>query len=345
MATKSWMSGWLVVALWTGACSSDAEELSHEERALLDVKAYVAGELEDLHQASLDLQAAAPEPDVDGWNATADAAAVEDMRVAWRRARVHYERVEGAIAVLFPHLDASTDERYDGFIEEAADTDPFDGEGVTGVHGIERILWADSHPPQVVEFESALPGYVPAAFPADEGEARRFREGLLQRLVDDTRTMRDDFEPLALDPAAAFRGVIGSMAEQLEKVTLAATGEDESRYARHTLGDMRANLEGGRAIYAAFQPWLRAQEGGAEVDTRIETRFDAIAAAYALHPGDAIPEVPATWNPDAPTDEDLATDYGQLWQLLTTESDPSVPDSLVTDMTTAADLLGIPQLP
>jgi iron uptake system component EfeO len=325
------------------ACSGDGDA-TPEERALLDVKAYVAGELGALHQAALDLQAAAPEPDTDGWNATDDAAAVTSMREAWKRARLTYERVEGAIAVLFPHLDASTDERYDGFIAEADDDDLFDGTGVTGVHGIERILWADVHPPHVVTFETALPGYVEARFPATEAEATAFRDALLGRLVDDTRTMRDDFGPLALDPAAAFRGVIGSMEEQLEKVTLAATGEDESRYAQHTLGDMRANLEGGRAIYGAFREWVRG-EGGAELDARIVAGFDGIAAQYAMHPEDGIPEVPDGWNPDAPSAEHLATPYGELWQLLTEESDPDVDGSLVAEMNAAAETIGIPQLP
>lgn len=330
-----------VIAL--ASCSSDPE-LSPRDQALLDVKAYVDGELTALHQAALDLQSAAPAPDADGWNATDDSVAVEQMRTRWRTARVHYERVEGAIAVLFPALDRSTDERYDGFIELAADNDLFDGEGATGVHAIERILWADSHPPAVVAFESGLGAYVPAAFPADEAEATRFRDGLLERLVTDTRRMRDDFEPLALDPAAAFRGVIGSMEEQLEKVTLAATGEDESRYAQFTLTDMRANLEGGRTIYLAFERWLVA-EGGVAEHQQIVAGFEEIETAYDRTSGDAIPTVPDGWNPDAPTADHLATDYGMLFTLLTSESDPEASDSLVSIMTVAAERLGIPTLP
>ena len=335
----------LFAAVWAIAGCSGEPERSPEDQTLLDVKAYVTVQLAELHQAAADLQSAAPVPDADGWNETDDAEAVGSMRAAWTRARVAYERVEGAIAVLFPHLDVSTDERYDGFVEESPDDDPFDAEGVTGMHAIERILWAESHPPQVVAFESALPGYAPAAFPASEAQARAFRDGLVQRLVDDAATMRDDFAPLALDPATAFRGVIGSMEEQLEKISLASTGEDESRYAQHTLGDMRANLEGGRAIYGAFRDWLGRQEGGPAVDHEIARGFDAIEAAYAMHPGDAIPEVPPTWNPVMPSEADLGTGYGRLWLLLSREADPSEPGSLVSDMTVAGDRLGIPRLP
>lgn len=324
------------------ACTNDNDkDVDLEAQAVLDVKDLTATELGALADAAVALQSAAPAPDADGWGAGETAG----MESAWKDARVAYERVEGAIAVLFPDLDAATDERYDGFIAEGPDDDLFDGEHVTGVHAVERIVWADRHPAWVVEFESALPDYTPAAFPADEAQATSFRDGLCQRLVDDTSAMRDQFEPLALDSAAAFRGVIGSMAEQYEKTALASTGEDESRYAQHTLADMRANLAGGHDIYAAFVPWLSSVEGGEAVHAEIEAGFARVQAGYDAIGGDAIPAVPATWNPDAPSAEDLATPYGQLWTLLSTEADPTLEGSLVERMSAAADLLGIPQLP
>jgi iron uptake system component EfeO len=210
------------------ACANDNDKAADlEAEAILAVKAYTDAELGNLSAAALALQGAAPDPDADGWDAGETAA----MEAAWVDARNAYERVEGAIAVLFPDLDAATDERYDGFIAEGPDSNLFDGEGVIGVHGIERIVWADRHPSWVVTFESALPNYSPAAFPATQAEADAFKNALCQRLVEDTATMESEFEPLALDSAAAFRGVIGSMAEQYEKVALASTGEDESRYA------------------------------------------------------------------------------------------------------------------
>lgn len=324
----------LPVILALVACKKDDAEAD----AILAVKDEVTAELGHLQDASTSLQETAP--DLAGW-AAGD---VDASRAAWKDARVAYERVEGAIAVLFPDLDASTDERYDGFIAEAPDANLFDGEGVTGVHAIERILWADEHPAWVVTFESALTGYAPAAFPATEQEAADYRDGLVQRLVDDVDTMAADFEPLALDAAAAYEGVVGSMAEQVEKVSLAATGEDESRYAQHTLADMRANLEGGRAIYAAFSPWI-ADEGGEDVDAEVLAGFDRVTAAYDGLTGDAIPAVPATWNPDAPSEADLATDYGQLWTLLSAEADPAVEGSLVERMVAAAAVVGIEIVP
>jgi len=108
------------------------------------------------------------------------------MESAWVDVRDGYERVEGAIAVLFPDLDVSADQRYDYFIATGPDDDLFDGEGVTGDHAIERIAWADRAPRSVVMFESGLPYYSPAAFPADDAQAAAFRDELCQRFVDDT---------------------------------------------------------------------------------------------------------------------------------------------------------------
>lgn len=332
-----------VLALVASGCGP-ATRADRERDATRAVKTQIARELDALNRAARDLQAAAPVPDADGWNATTDAAAVIRMREAWRRARAAYERIEGAIAVLFPEIDRSTDERYDGFIAEEADTNLFDGQGVTGVHAIERILWADAHPESVVRFESSLERYVPASFPANEQQARDFRDGLLQRLIDDTARMQREFAPLALDAAAAFRGVIGSMAEQREKVDLAATGEDESRYAQYTLADMRANLAGARDTFAIFRPWLVA-EGREDLARAIDDRLTALQARYDALPGDAVPPVPATWNPDNPSAADLATDYGRLRTALVEESDPMRADSLVSLMNQAAGAMGIPELP
>ena len=333
----------LLLSICAPACAQP--RTSAQDEATLRVKRYVAHELDALVDAATALQVAAPAPDSDGWNAQADAEVVATMRARWADARVSYERIEGAIAVLFPELDVSTDERYDGFLATGPDDDLFDGEGVTGVHGIERILWADQQPESVVTFESALPGYRPAAFPADAVQAQKFRDQLLGRLMDDTHEMAEAFEPLALDPAAAYGGVLGSMAEQVEKVSLAATGEDESRYAQHTLADMRANLAGGRAIYDAFTDWLRDEDGGAEIDTAIEAKLDAIGDAYDRLPGDAVPAVPSGWNADEPSAEQLATPYGELWSLLSDEADPAHAGSLVERMVAGGDAMGIPVTP
>jgi iron uptake system component EfeO len=330
----------LLGCLCLAGCSDSPND--YEGDATLTVRDYVGGQLEKLSKASEALQKAAPEPDADGWNADDDAAAVGDMRKAWGDARAAYERIEGSIVVLFHELDLSTDERYDGFIESDPDAYLFDGQGVTGVHAIERILWSDTIPERVVQFESKLDGYVKAAFPSTESEARDFKTGLCQRLVDDTHEMSSEFKSLGtLDSTTAFRGMIGSMREQSEKTTKAASGEDESRYAQNTLADMRANLAGARAVFEAFRPWIEADTSVTKAK-EIASGLDSIEKAYAATSGNALPEVPVGFNPDDPSEDDLATPYGKLWSLLNKQTDPRDATSLVAKMNASADAMRIP---
>ena len=329
----------------TIGCGSDKSG-SQEEQAQATVKAQITTQLGNLVNASTALRAAAPAPDADGWNDTADAAAVNAMKTQWAAARSAYEQIEGAIAVLFPDYDVSTDERYDGFLaDKGPDNDLFDGMGVTGIHAIERILWAGHAPADVVAFESMLDGYVAASFPTNITQATELRDGLATRLVTDVQAVQTMFAPLTLDTAAAFRGVIGSLGEQIEKIELAADGEDESRYAQNTLTDMRSNLAGGKNTYDAFRDWVRSEPGGQALDTDILAGFDRVSALYAGVTGDALPPVPAGFNKDAPTADQLATPYGTIFAGLSTESNADDPASLVSKMSAAADLLGIPQLP
>ena len=305
-----------------------------------DVHDIIEQKLTAFVTATTALKDAAP---THAWDAPTDAAAINSMKAHWGEARASYEQVEGAIAVLFPDLDVSTDQRYDFFIALGADANGFDDQGVIGIHAIERIVFSDAVPASVVTFEEGLPGYEVARFPQRDTEATDFKTKLAARLVTDVTQMHDEFDSLDLDTAAAYRGVIGSIQEQLEKVNLAGTGEDESRYAQHTLADMRANLDGGRAILDAFRPVLESKEGGDEILANLDASFARVKAKYDSIEGDAIPEVPAGWNPDAPTPEQVATPYGQLFTFLTSEVQPNDNASLVSLMLRSAAALNIPE--
>jgi iron uptake system component EfeO len=319
--------------------------LPPERQALLDVKQFIQTNLDALATNAQALCSAAPSPMGRGWDATQDKAAIEAMKAAWKKARPDYERVEGAIAVLFPEIDVSIDERYDGFLEGASDASLFDDQVVTGNHAIERILFSDSTPARVIDFEKALGvKYVAARFPSTEQEARDFKEKLCGRWARETKQMADDFKPVALDPASAYRGVLGSMKEQVEKVQKAATGEEESRYSQFTLADMRANLEGAKTTYLAFRSWALSKSATAE-DTRIQAAFTELEAEYAKTPGDSIPSVPATWSNVSPSMTDLATPFGQLFAAVQRAADEESSGSLASEMTVAGDKMGIPQLP
>jgi iron uptake system component EfeO len=331
--------GLFAVVFCVVGCENPPVVGTPKERALAEVKSYIASELSTLSSAVMALQAAAPAADADGWSAGSDAAAVAAMKARWKQARAGYERIEGAIAVLFPNYDETTDQRYDGFAEQSTDQNLFDGEGVTGIHAVERVLWSDAIPQDVRAFEEALPGYVAPTFPANAQQARDFKDGLLARLLDDCAAMEADFAGLALAPETAYRGVLGSIEEQIEKVRLAGSGEDESRYSQHTLADMRFNLEGGRAIFAKFAPMF-AEKGGASLQADIDARFAAVDQALGALDGDAIPAVPDGFDPASPGD----SPYGRLFSFLANETDPENPQSFVSLFADGAELLGIPAL-
>ncbi|UJR85893.1 imelysin family protein [Sandaracinus amylolyticus] len=329
---------WLGLLLVACGAREEPPIIAPDEQATRAVKSYVDAEVAELARACDALCAAAPAPDSDGWSIERDRDAVERMRTEWRRARRAYEHVEGAIAILFPDTDASVDGRYEHEVELRRDDTPFDANGFVGMHAIERVLWADAIPAPTERFERALASYTPPRTPSSEAEARAFRDELCARLTGDVRAMERALGPLALDPATAWRGIVGSIEEQAEKVRLGTTGEDESRYAQHTLADMRANLEGGRAVLDAFAPMLAATPDAARERDAIDRELRALERVYAESGDDALPPVPREFDPDAPSER---TPYGRLFVLLASASDPRAESSLAARLRHAGEAMGI----
>jgi iron uptake system component EfeO len=323
---------------------TDAEHRREAVQGLHD--AYLT-DLETLISAVKDLQARAPAPADRGWDAASDAQAIAAMRADWVRARTAYEHVEGALAPLFPDIDASIDARYDDFLTmlaaQGGDQDLFDGTGVTGLHAVERILYADVAPARVVAFERSLPGYVPAAFPATAAEAAAFKTQLCAKLVADAEELAAQWTPADIDEAIAFQGLISLMGEQREKVDKAASNEEESRYCQRTMADLRDNLAGARAAYAFFRPWIASKPGGERTDAAIQEGFTELDGAYAEVPSDSIPEPPATWSAERPTPADLETPFGRLYTTVRNAVDATSPGSVVSQMNVAASSLGFPE--
>jgi iron uptake system component EfeO len=331
------------------ACGGDSN--GEQSAVATSMQQALKADLTTLWNASKELQAAAPAPTGRGWDKDMDAAAITAMKAAWVKARTAYEHVEGATAPIFSDIDVAIDERYDGFPESAGagDHTPFDDDGVTGMHAIERILYVDVTPTAVVKFEmDTLPGYVAAGWPKTEAEAADFKNKLCARLVTDTKTLLDGWTPQKIAVANAFNGLIGLVNEQQEKVNKAATFEEESRYSQRTMADLRANLEGTTQIYALFRAWLEKQPAmgttpaGTEVDAAIRAGFDDLDAVYGTVQGDAIPQPPVTWRAEGPAEADLQTPFGQLWTKVRDAVDIKKPDSLVNHMNDAATLLGLP---
>lgn len=334
------MKNLLALMLCVAACGSSDPDYKVE--VVSQMHDSIAADLADLIQAAKDLQAAAPTGH--GWDATTDAAALAAMRDAWKRTRIAYEHVEGATAPIFPDEDYTMDARYDDYLTTlgvAGDPDAFDGAGATGMHSIERILYANEIPQAVVDFESTLPGYREAKFPTNASEAMEFKTGICQKLIDDAQKLHDEWTPAAIDIGAAFQGLIGLMNEQKEKVNLAATGEEESRYAQLTLFDLRNNLEGTTKIYDFFQPWIQSKNR--EPDDKIQLGFTDLKTLYDANSGDAMPTVPTTWSSDSPSATDLATPFGKLWQGVHIAVDPAANGSVVYEMNEVAKMLGFPE--
>lgn len=311
-------------------------------------------DLDTLSVAAVDLQNAAPVTSGRGWDATADAAAIAAMKDAWVRARNAYEHVEGAFAPLFPTIDNSLDARYDDFMTQllgsGGDANLFDDKGVTGLHAVERILYVDSTPQHVVDFEKTLPGYVAAKWPSTQQEAADFKGLLCAKIVADVADLKGQWQPAKINIAVAFQGLISLMNEQREKVTKASTSEEESRYSQRTMADLRDNLDGTTTIYAIFQPWITSKanagdptKDGPTIDAKITAGFKELAAAYAKVSGDGIPQPPDTWSAENPSPADLATPFGQLYGAVKTAVDPNTEEGVVFEMNRAAAILGFPQ--
>jgi len=306
---------------------------------LVDIQAH--------RKATEDLAAAAPTPTGRGWDRTLDAAAIASMKEAWSRARATYEHVEGALAPIFPDIDASIDERYDGFLETlgaAGDANPFDDAGVTGLHAVERILWSDAIPAPVLAFEKTLPGYQAAWLPATEQEALELKSKLCAKLAADAASLEAQWTPAKIDIGSAYQGLVGLMNEQKEKVNNAAEGAEESRYSQETMRDIRNNLEGTRKIYTVFQPWIASKQGGSARDTTIVRGFEQLTTLYAGVQGDAIPSPPATWSAETPSASDLGTPFGVLYSGVKSAADATSDSSVVGAMNGVAELLGFAAL-
>jgi iron uptake system component EfeO len=341
----------LVPALTLAACSSDGDDAAtpktdaqYGSEVTQGMHDSLLGDIKSLKQAAIAVGNAAPEH---AWDADADADAIAAMTAAWLDARAAYERTEGAIAPLFPHIDGAIDARYDDFLAdlgEEGDQDLFDGEGVTGMHAIERIVFAHDIPASVITLEASLPGYKEAAWPASDEEALEFKEQLCAQLVSDTARLEKEWTPQAIDLDGAYGGLISLMNEQREKVNKAASEEEESRYAQRTMADIRDNLAGTVKIYGLFRPWLLSKDGGDPIDADVQAAFESLDAAYSAVTGDAIPRPPKNWSAESPSEADLDTPFGKLYTAVQGSVDPNVQGSAVDGMNRAAVKLGFEEL-
>jgi iron uptake system component EfeO len=325
-----------------GACSAnDKTDAEFGADVVSNMHQFLLGVVLELNHAARDLQTAAPSTAGRGWNES-DQASIASMKKNWIRARMAWEQAEGALAPLFPTLDRSIDGLYEEFLASQVDDDLFDARGVTGMHAIERIVYASEIPASVTTNEMALTGYRAAAWPATEAEATEFRTMLCEQLVTDTQTLVDEWQPRAIDLPGVFEGLTALMNDQQEKVKAAANHEEESRYSERTMGDLRDNLVGTRAVYRLFVPWLLAKPYGDTMDVKVQQAFDRLEQTYAGVTGDSIPAPPPSWSSTMPTPDDQQSPFGQLYSSVVLEVDASHADSAAAAMGRVANALGLP---
>ena len=335
-----------VAALTIPACASadepksdaqlQAEIVSNMHRLIMD-------ELNTFKQAARDLQAAAPATVASGWDTSpAGGAALSAMEKAWGEMRVAWERVEGTVGPLFPNADDAMDSRYEDMVAGGVvDPAPFDREGATGMHAVERILF-NPNPDAVVAYEMTLTGYWAARWPMTDAEAAQLKGGLIQRLVDDSTSLSEQWRSKTIDLEVVFMGLTGLIASQAEKVSLAGVHQEESRYSSTTLADMRSNLAGTRAIYELFIPWLNTKPYGMTYNQNALDAFDQLESAYGDIPGDAVPEPPPSWGSvSPPSSADLQTPFGLLYTTVMQASDKNRPGSAIDAMNHVAWALGL----
>lgn len=342
----------VIMFLMVAGCGSDDKsDAQFKAEIVTGMKQLVLTQIQGLNQAARDLQTAAPTPVGRGWDTTLDGKQIADMTVAWNRTRLYWEQAEGTLACLFPDLDGSMDSRYENALV-GGDVDPFDGQGVTGMHAIERILFVPTTPATVVTYEMSLPGYLDAAWPATDTQAATFKAGLCQQLVTDTQSLLDMWNKQPIDLATVFHGITGLMSAQAEKVGLAVDQKEESRYSQTTMADLRYNLLGTAGtmdkmgtggIYGLFRPWLATKAYGAMLDSSVMAAFAGLATTYGTVMDAAIPRPPASWIAGMPTPDDHQSPFGKLYDAVVQETDLTRPGSAVAAMNQVANALGLPE--
>jgi iron uptake system component EfeO len=249
----------LVAVLASFAACTDKTDADYRADVDAAISESISDEIVKLIHAARELQAAAPNRT---WSSPRHDEQIEAMRSAWKRTRVAYEHIEGAIEPTLQSVELRLDARYEQNLTApyaTGDDFLFDGRGVIGMHAIERILFSPMIRREVTEFERLLPGYRPASFPLTDDDAIAFKTGLVQQLIDDIDDLAKQWRAADIDGAATYRGLVALMIEQKVKVNLAATGADESRYSNVTLSDLRNNLEGTEKLYDLFREWIRSK--------------------------------------------------------------------------------------
>lgn len=325
------------------APGTDAEAVAR------DLRDFLRARLSDLPAEAVVLQGLAPQQQ---WQQSTNPVDVDNMRQSWKRQRDAWRQSESVVRVLQPEVAEAVALTYDEAMRGLAEeSNPFDGVGFVGLHAVERILWGPTYfapaqtggePPESAIFlfeEAEVPGYFEPTYPAVGVQSTEFKFQLVERLIEDLRAPSATGAVEGISADAGWWVLRDAVALLDARVRPNGIGADTSRYSQSSLVDLREGLAGARTLMRVLRPWVDGAPNGAGVGAEIDAGFDRVQAALDGTPGDAMPLIPEAWAVP-PTPTDAATDYGQLWTAITTESNVDDPASLAAAIERAVVAVG-----
>ena len=132
-----------------------------------------------------------------GWDPAKDSGAqIDAMKEAWTRTRLHWERAEGPVAPMFSDLDMAIDSRYEDMLAALPAGDP----GSVRRPGNDRHARDRTDPLRAGTADGRGPAKrccratTLAVWPTSDAQAAEFKNGLCQRLVNDTQSLLESVE-------------------------------------------------------------------------------------------------------------------------------------------------------
>lgn len=301
---------WLALTVVAAGCGS--QDPSGSDDVAISFRGYFRTHLVALSDALENLAVHAPRDRA--WNAQADPALVERMRTAWKAAHRAAVAVTEPLSELFPQA-GRMDSNWDREIDRVQrDENPFDDIGVTGLHAIERILWADVVSEMVLTVERRHEGYAMARTPATAKEAADYATQLVGGLHRDAQALAEASSVPGYDLGFAEKAVKLQARALLRMVIVGGEpGRSESRYSDTSTDALVDQLGALAGTWKILRAALRRQGvpvGSFQVaDAGLERVHAAVAA---IGPG-PIPARPEGFNPFHPTQEDRESAFGRLY--------------------------------
>ncbi len=310
--------GWALV----GAGSCDGGDHEHNSSTLTTaMQGFMRTHVGRLDTALGELAMAAPRGHA--WLQESDKAALLAMRAAWKSAHAEALAVGVPLEYIFPaqaqHLDRSW-EREALTLMGMPDPNPFDDQGVVGLHAIERVLWGPESSGEVLAFERKDAAYFPALAPATAADADDFANLLVGKVRAHAAAWLKVSPALGYDQGFVVKSITDEVAGAFRTViTAASPGESESRYSRSTALALGQQISAVGDLWTLLRPTLPKTSKATDI-AAVDMAYARLVALRPAPGADELPLAPPTWNPFHATPEDLASPYGKLYVAMEREA-------------------------